>query len=77
MHISFFYLFKSILCLESIFIFFPFPFQKFKHHPSIRPLLEGGTALEYGARTLNEGGYQVNQEVHICLAFKIYLDRER
>ncbi|KAK4489105.1 hypothetical protein RD792_004899 [Penstemon davidsonii] len=33
-------------------------FQKFKHHPAIKPLLEGGTALEYGARTLNEGGYQ-------------------
>lgn len=33
-------------------------FQKFKHHPAIRPLLEGGTVLEYGARTLNEGGYQ-------------------
>nr|GMD90847.1 electron transfer flavoprotein-ubiquinone oxidoreductase, mitochondrial [Ipomoea batatas] len=33
-------------------------FQKFKHHPAIRPLLEGGTVLQYGARTLNEGGYQ-------------------
>ncbi|KAI3470147.1 hypothetical protein Pfo_026810 [Paulownia fortunei] len=33
-------------------------FQKFKHHPAIRPLLEGGSVLEYGARTLNEGGYQ-------------------
>ncbi|KAL1535331.1 electron-transferring-flavoprotein dehydrogenase [Salvia divinorum] len=33
-------------------------FQKFKHHPAIQPLLEGGTVLEYGARTLNEGGYQ-------------------
>ncbi|KAL6528062.1 hypothetical protein OROHE_015012 [Orobanche hederae] len=33
-------------------------FQKFKHHPSIRAMLEGGTVIEYGARTLNEGGYQ-------------------
>ncbi|KAK6279445.1 hypothetical protein POUND7_019712 [Theobroma cacao] len=33
-------------------------FQKLKHHPSIRPLLEGGTVLQYGARTLNEGGFQ-------------------
>lgn len=33
-------------------------FQKFKHHPSIKPLLEGGTVLQYGARTLNEGGFQ-------------------
>lgn len=33
-------------------------FQKFKHHPAIRPLLEGGTVIQYGARTLNEGGIQ-------------------
>ncbi|PPS15305.1 hypothetical protein GOBAR_AA05281 [Gossypium barbadense] len=33
-------------------------FQKLKHHPSIKPLLEGGTVLQYGARTLNEGGFQ-------------------
>ncbi|GAA0139011.1 oxidoreductase [Lithospermum erythrorhizon] len=33
-------------------------FQRLKHHPAIKPLLEGGTVLEYGARTLNEGGYQ-------------------
>ncbi|KAM0946951.1 putative electron-transferring-flavoprotein dehydrogenase [Dioscorea sansibarensis] len=33
-------------------------FQKLKHHPSIKPLLEGGHVLEYGARTLNEGGFQ-------------------
>uniref|UniRef100_A0A6V7QUU2 Electron transfer flavoprotein-ubiquinone oxidoreductase n=1 Tax=Ananas comosus var. bracteatus TaxID=296719 RepID=A0A6V7QUU2_ANACO len=33
-------------------------FQKFKHHPAIRQLLEGGTVLQYGARTLNEGGFQ-------------------
>ncbi|KAJ0969058.1 hypothetical protein J5N97_021935 [Dioscorea zingiberensis] len=33
-------------------------FQKLKDHPSIKPLLEGGTVLEYGARTLNEGGFQ-------------------
>ncbi|KAH7664295.1 Electron-transferring-flavoprotein dehydrogenase protein [Dioscorea alata] len=33
-------------------------FQKLKHHPSIKSLLEGGNVLEYGARTLNEGGFQ-------------------
>eukprot|EP00899_Mesostigma_viride_P016251 jgi/Mesvir1/24627/Mv21936-RA.1 len=33
-------------------------FQRWKTHPSIRPLLEGGTCLQYGARTLNEGGLQ-------------------
>lgn len=33
--------------------------QRFKQHPSIRPLLEGGKVVQYGARTLNEGGLQV------------------
>lgn len=30
-------------------------FQKFKAHPYVRRILEGGTCLEYGARALNEG----------------------
>ncbi|XP_023750994.1 electron transfer flavoprotein-ubiquinone oxidoreductase, mitochondrial isoform X2 [Lactuca sativa] len=33
-------------------------FQKLKGHPAIRPLLENGTVVQYGARTLNEGGFQ-------------------
>ncbi|CAM6084513.1 unnamed protein product [Calypogeia fissa] len=33
-------------------------YQRFKQHPSIRPLLEGGKVVQYGARTLNEGGVQ-------------------
>lgn len=33
-------------------------FQKLKCHPAIRPILESGTVLQYGARTLNEGGFQ-------------------
>lgn len=33
--------------------------QKLKHHPAIKPFLEGGTVIQYGARTLNEGGFQV------------------
>ncbi|THG05918.1 hypothetical protein TEA_007009 [Camellia sinensis var. sinensis] len=33
-------------------------FQKLKQHPAIKPLLEGATVLQYGARTLNEGGFQ-------------------
>jgi len=33
-------------------------FQKFKAHPTFRSLLEGGQCLSYGARALNEGGYQ-------------------
>lgn len=37
-------------------------FQKFKHHPAIKSLLEGGTVIQYGARTLNEGGFQFSPE---------------
>ncbi|KAL4561268.1 hypothetical protein LXL04_033432 [Taraxacum kok-saghyz] len=33
-------------------------FQKLKGHPAIKPLLENGTVIQYGARTLNEGGFQ-------------------
>ncbi|GAB4818732.1 hypothetical protein N2152v2_005778 [Parachlorella kessleri] len=33
-------------------------FQQFKRHPSVSRLLDGGTCLQYGARTLNEGGLQ-------------------
>ena len=33
-------------------------FQRFKTHPKIRPLLEGGRRIAYGARALNEGGFQ-------------------
>ncbi|KAJ3113191.1 hypothetical protein HDU96_003690 [Phlyctochytrium bullatum] len=33
-------------------------FQRFKHHPAIKKYLEGGKILSYGARALNEGGFQ-------------------
>ena len=33
-------------------------FQRFKTHPNIRPLFEGGKRIAYGARALNEGGVQ-------------------
>ena len=33
-------------------------FQQLKHHPVIKPLLEGGTILSAGARAIVEGGYQ-------------------
>ena len=33
-------------------------FQRFKTHPSIRPIFEGGRRVAYGARALNEGGFQ-------------------
>ena len=33
-------------------------FQKMKLHPFYKSVLEGGTCIAYGARALNEGGYQ-------------------
>ncbi|KAL3309777.1 hypothetical protein Ciccas_011672, partial [Cichlidogyrus casuarinus] len=33
-------------------------FQRFKHHPQIASLLQGGKRIGYGARALNEGGLQ-------------------
>ncbi|MEQ8934292.1 MAG: electron transfer flavoprotein-ubiquinone oxidoreductase [Amphiplicatus sp.] len=33
-------------------------FQKFKTHPEIAALLEGGKRLAYGSRAITEGGYQ-------------------
>ncbi len=38
-------------------------FQRFKHHPAIRPTFEGGRRIAYGARALNEGGIQSIPEV--------------
>ncbi len=33
-------------------------FQRWKHHPVIREVLEGGRRVAYGARAINEGGWQ-------------------
>ena len=33
-------------------------FQRFKIHPKIRPYFEGGRRIAYGARAINEGGFQ-------------------
>ncbi|KAI3438297.1 hypothetical protein D9Q98_000731 [Chlorella vulgaris] len=33
-------------------------FQQWKRHPMVTKLLQGGTCLQYGARSLNEGGWQ-------------------
>lgn len=33
-------------------------FQRFKTHPAVRPLLEGAKRVAYGARVINEGGWQ-------------------
>jgi len=33
-------------------------FQRFKNHPAIRPVFEGGKRISYGARAISEGGFQ-------------------
>ena len=33
-------------------------FQRWKQHPEIRAILEGGRRVSYGARAINEGGWQ-------------------
>jgi electron-transferring-flavoprotein dehydrogenase len=33
-------------------------FQRFKNHPAIRPIFEGGKRIAYGARAISEGGLQ-------------------
>ena len=33
-------------------------FQRFKTHPAVRDVFEGGRRVSYGARALNEGGFQ-------------------
>lgn len=33
-------------------------FQRFKTHPKVRTVFEGGNRIAYGARALNEGGFQ-------------------
>jgi len=38
---------------------YPFEeFQRWKQHPAIRAILEGGKRVAYGARVINEGGWQ-------------------
>ncbi|WP_321393131.1 electron transfer flavoprotein-ubiquinone oxidoreductase [Emcibacter sp.] len=32
--------------------------QRYKTHPAIAPMLEGGRRISYGARAINEGGFQ-------------------
>jgi len=33
-------------------------FQTYKHHPMVKSVLEGGRCISYGARVINEGGFQ-------------------
>ena len=37
-------------------------FQRWKQHPAIRAILEGGRRVSYGARAINEGGWQSRAE---------------
>ena len=39
-------------------------FQRMKHHPYFARVLEGGSCEAYGARALNEGGYQSIPKLH-------------
>ena len=39
-------------------------FQRFKTHPAIKPMLESGRRISYGARALNEGGLQCLPKLH-------------
>uniref|UniRef100_A0A8C7R680 Electron transfer flavoprotein-ubiquinone oxidoreductase n=1 Tax=Oncorhynchus mykiss TaxID=8022 RepID=A0A8C7R680_ONCMY len=43
-------------------------FQRWKHHPFIAKTLEGGNRIAYGARALNEGGYQV------CVLYILFMN---
>mgnify|MGYP006332866267 FL=1 len=49
-----------VVCLDYIDpMLKPFEvFQQFKHHPSVKPLFEGGEILVAGARTIAAGGWQ-------------------
>jgi electron-transferring-flavoprotein dehydrogenase len=38
-------------------------FQRFKTHPAVRAMLEGGKRVAYGARALNEGGIQATPKL--------------
>jgi electron-transferring-flavoprotein dehydrogenase len=50
--------FVVALDYENPFLY-PFEeFQRFKTHPAVRHFFEGGKRIAYGARALNEGGFQ-------------------
>ncbi|MBS0457006.1 MAG: electron transfer flavoprotein-ubiquinone oxidoreductase [Proteobacteria bacterium] len=40
-------------------------FQQWKHHPSVKPVLENGTILSAGARAIVTGGYQALPKVEM------------
>ena len=53
--------------LSEIRILSPFEeFQRWKHHPAIAAILKGGKRVSYGARAINEGGWQSTPQA--CLS---------
>ena len=42
--------------------------QRWKTHPAIRAEIEGGRRVSYGARAINEGGYQAIPEAGLSRA---------
>ena len=49
-------------------------FQQWKHHPTVKPLLEGGSILSAGARAIVTGGYQSLPKVEMPGALLIGCD---
>ena len=49
-------------------------FQRFKTHPSIKKIIEGGKRISYGARALIEGGIQSLPKMHMPGALLIGCD---
>ena len=49
-------------------------FQRFKTHPSIRKIIEGGKRISYGARALIEGGFQSLPKMYMPGALLIGCD---
>ncbi len=49
-------------------------FQQWKHHPTVKPLLEGGTILSAGARVITTGGWQSVPKVEMPGAILIGCD---
>ncbi|MEM7529524.1 MAG: electron transfer flavoprotein-ubiquinone oxidoreductase [Pseudomonadota bacterium] len=48
---------------ENPYVFPYMEFQRFKHHPLIAEVLEGGKRVSYGARAIVEGGWQSMPEL--------------
>lgn len=63
---------QMLVCLPQVGLDYTNPylspfreFQRWKHHPSIMSTLEGGNRIAYGARALNEGGFQACRQPEI------------